>query len=124
MVEPWVSAWSSVVYSRFHHEPFRPNAVDWEFPAGGPLSAANMALPWILFVRDRTLFDREFPEWNVVRLEPFMPFRYLLSGGVSMRSLVPVRSFAWWRSLERVVGAWNDRLAMFAQVVLERSGAA
>ena len=89
MIEPWVSPWSRFIYSRFHHEPFRPETPDWEFPRGGPLSAANMALPWVMLVRDREMFDREFPQWRVRRIHPFMPFRYLLSGGVSMRSLAP-----------------------------------
>ena len=24
MIEPWVSRWSRLIYTRFHHEPFRP----------------------------------------------------------------------------------------------------
>jgi SAM-dependent methyltransferase len=121
MIEPWVSAWSSIVYSRLHHEPFLPSARDWEFPAGGPLSAANMALPWILFVRDRARFEREFPEWRVVLLKPIMPFRYLLSGGVSLRGLTPAWTFGLWRHLERALQPWMRHLAMFAHVVLERT---
>lgn len=123
MIEPWVSAWSSLVYSRLHHEPFRPEAAEWEFPPGGPLSAANMALPWIIFVRDRHQFEREFPEWRVVSLRPFMPFRYVISGGVSMRSLMPAWTFGLWRSVERALAPWNDHLGMFAQIVLERTDA-
>ena len=123
MIEPWVSTWSSFVYSRLHHEPFRPEAGTWEFPTGGPLSAANMALPWIIFVRDRVQFEREFPEWRVVAVKPFMPFRYLVSGGVSMRSLMPAWTFPWWQRLEHAVAPWSDRLAMFACIVLERTDA-
>lgn len=121
MIEPWVSAWSSLVYRRLHHEPFRPDAAEWEFPRGGPLSAANMALPWIIFVRDRAQFEREFPQWRVVSLSPIMPFRYLLSGGVSMRGLMPGWTFGWWRALERALTPWSGRLGMFAQIVLERT---
>lgn len=120
MVEPWVTAWSSLIYTRLHHEPFVPDAAHWEFPKGGPLSSANMALPWIMFVRDRSSFAREFPEWRVVSIEPFMPLRYLLSGGVSMRSLAPGWTFGWWRALERLARPWNHHLGMFASVVMER----
>jgi SAM-dependent methyltransferase len=124
MIEPWVSAWSSLVYTRLHHEPFRPGAAAWEFPRGGPLSAANMALPWIIFVRDRRQFEREFPQWRVASVDPFMPFRYVLSGGVSMRSLMPGWTFGWWRTLERALGHWSGQLGMFAHIVLERTDAA
>jgi SAM-dependent methyltransferase len=123
MIEPWVSAWSSRIYGRWHHEPFRPEAATWEFPPGGPLSAANMALPWIMFVRDRARFDREFPQWRVVSLRPFMPFRYVVSGGVSMRSLMPAWTFGLWRAVEHALSPWSDRLGMFAHVVLERTDA-
>lgn len=123
MIEPWVSAWSSVVYRSLHHEPFRPDATEWEFPRGGPLSAANMALPWILFVRDRSQFEREFPEWRIVSLRPIMPFRYVISGGVSMRSLMPAWTFGFWRSVERALTPLNAHLGMFAQIVLERTDA-
>ena len=82
-----------------------------------------MALPWIIFVRDRVQFEREFPEWRVVAVKPCMPFRYLVSGGVSMRSLMPAWTFPWWQRLEHAVAPWSDRLAMFACIVLERTDA-
>jgi SAM-dependent methyltransferase len=123
MIEPWVSWWSSLVYPRLHHEPFRPEAAEWEFPRGGPLSAANMALPWIMFVRDRDQFDREFPQWRVLSIRSFMPFRYLISGGVSTRGLMPAWTFGFWGVVENALMPWSDRLGMFAHIVLERTDA-
>ena len=121
MIEPWVSGWSSFIYTRFHHEPFRPDAAEWEFPPGGPLSASNMALPWIVFVRDRSQFEREYPQWRVVSLTPFMPFRYLVSGGVSMRGLMPAWTFGFWRAVENTLRPWSRQLGMFAHIVIERT---
>lgn len=123
MIEPWVSAWSRVAYTRLHHEPFRPDAATWEFPRGGPLSAANIALPWIIFARDRARFDREFPQWRVVSLRPTMPFRYLASGGISARALTPLWTFEWWRRLEQWLEPWMAHLGMFVHVVVERTEA-
>jgi SAM-dependent methyltransferase len=120
MIEPWVTPWSRWVYTRLHHEPFLPEAREWEIAAGGPLSSANGALPWILFVRDRERFERTAPEWQIRAIEPLMPFRYLVSGGISLRSLVPAASFPLWRGLERALHPWRGQLAMFARVVLER----
>ena len=121
MVEPWVTAWSSFVYSKLHHEPFYPRGAGWEYPAGGPLSGANSALPWIIFHRDRARFQQEFPEWRVHSLIPAMPFRYLLSGGVSHPGLMPGWSFTLWRHVERMLHPWFRSLAMFARIVLVRS---
>jgi SAM-dependent methyltransferase len=121
MIEPWVSPWARVVYTRLHHEPFDPASREWEIREGGPLSGANGALPWILFVRDRERFARAAPGWRLRSIEPAMPFRYLVSGGISLRSLAPAASFPVWRSLERALHPFRHRLAMFAHVVLERA---
>lgn len=121
MIEPWHTTWSRLVYSRFHHEPFHPQATTWEFPSSGPLSGANGALPWILFERDRRQFEQEFPTWRIETIKPFMPLRYVLSGGVSMRSLMPDWTFIFWRRLENVLEPWMNNLAMFAQIVLKRT---
>jgi SAM-dependent methyltransferase len=117
MVEPWISPWSRIVYTRLHHEPCLPDAIDWSFPATGPLSSANEALAWMVFERDRAVFEAEFPLWRIETVRPMMPLRYLASGGVSMRSLVPGFAFTPMRLIEK---AFERPAAMFAHVVLRR----
>ena len=120
MVEPWVSTWSRVIYTHVHHEPFDPDAKEWTFPESGPLSGANSALPWIVFARDRHRFEEEFAELTLQEVRPMMPLRYLLSGGVSMRSLAPAASFPFWRGLDSFLCRWPRHWPMFAFVRLER----
>ena len=120
MVEPWVSRWSRLVYPRFHHEPFQTDSTKWSFPAQGPLSGANIALPWILFERDRPQFEAEFPQLRVEQVQPLMPFRYLVSGGVSMRSLMPGAATPFWRAVEKALQPWMRHWAMFALILLRR----
>ena len=94
---------------------------EWEFASSGPLSGANGALPWMVFVRDRAEFEREFPELEVARIEPFLAFRYLVSGGVSMRSLMPGFTHGVWAAHCRLAAgdwcvttspAWTGSLAV------------
>lgn len=120
-IEPWVTPWSRLVYGRFHHEPFDPERRDWAFPASGPLSGANGALPWIVLARDRVRFEAEFPQWRIREIRPIMPVAYLFSGGVSLRALAPGWAYRAVRGVERLAGPWMDRLAMFARILLERS---
>jgi SAM-dependent methyltransferase len=120
MIEPWVTPWSRFVYSKLHHEDFIPAAKSWEFKSGGPLSGANSALPWIIFQRDRKRFVAEFPEWRINEITPFMPIRYLLSGGVSFRTLTPSWLSPFWSWAEARLSRWNKHLAMFAVIVLKR----
>ena len=120
MIEPWVTRWSEFVYANLHHEPFRPESQEWSFPRSGPLSGANGAMPWIIFERDRARFEQEFPEWRISQIKLMMPFRYLVSGGVSLRNLMPGCSFMLWRKLENALRPRMKDLAMFALIVLER----
>lgn len=120
MVEPWVTPWSRFVYGRLHPEPFEPEAPQWAFPSTGPLSGANSALPWMVFERDRAQFEARFPELEIVSLELGYPISYLTSGGVSMRSLTPDWSYAFWRAAERGLSPWARRLALFACIVVRR----
>lgn len=120
MIEPWVTTWSRLVYSHMHHEPFDAETPEWGFPSTGPLSGANGALPWILFQRDRSLFAKDFPQWRIGDIRLLMPFSYLLSGGVSMRALLPEGAFGLVRWVEKRLDPWLSQLAMFAFILLER----
>lgn len=122
MIEPWVTPWSRLVYTNLHHESFDPEAPDWWFPSGGPLSNANGALAWIIIERDRSQFEQEFPEWQIQTIKPCMPFCYLLSGGVSLRSLTPGCAFSCWQRMENSLQPWMKTWAMFALILLVRTG--
>lgn len=120
MIEPWVTPWSRLIYKKFHEEPFDPEARDWEFAGNGPLSSANVALPWIVFARDEKRFRGEFPNLRVECVQAFLPFRYLVSGGVGMRSLMPGFTHRAWASLERLLEPQMGRMGMFAFIAVRR----
>jgi SAM-dependent methyltransferase len=120
MIEPWVSTWSRLIYTQLHHEPFDPKASEWSVAGSGPLSAANGALPWIVFERDRRRFEYEFPDLQIHSVTPLMPFRYLVSGGISMRQLMPEATFSVWRKIETFVLRWPQSWSMFALIHLKR----
>jgi len=118
MVEPWNTGWSRWIYKQLHHEPFDVNG-EWTIPISGPLSGANGALPWILFERDREIFSRRFPEWRISGITPMMPLVYLLSGGISLRSIFPAWTYPLFRKGETSVG-FEKKAAMFALIILDR----
>ena len=120
MIEPWVTNWSRIMYGLFHFEECRLDTKDWKSPAGGPLSGANLALPWIVFERDRKRFEQNFPKWQVERIELHEPFCYLLSGGVAFKSFMPPGFYDICRRLENIVRPWMHRWAMFATITLIR----
>jgi SAM-dependent methyltransferase len=116
MIEPWCTPWAEWVYKHLHSEPFSPER-EWQIQNTGPLSGANGALPWCVFQRDRALFDAQYPQWHIKNIELMMPFSYLLSGGVSMRTLLPGWLYRPIRNFECLFP--NKKLAMFALIELE-----
>ena len=120
MIEPWVTPWSRIVYTYLHHEPFDAEVKDWSFSSSGPLSDANIAIPWMVFKRDRQTFESEFPELRILEIKPFLPFRYVVSGGLALRNIVPGFTSPLWVGLERIVEPWMQRLGMYAFISLVR----
>jgi len=120
MIEPWVTRWSTFVYRYLHHESYHPETSRWDFEEGGPLSQANQALPWIIFSRDRKEFQRRFPGWRLKQLILHSPFCYFLSGGVSLRNILPGCLFKTCHQIETLLTPWMNSLAMFATIVLVR----
>ena len=118
MIEPWNTIWSRWIYSHLHHENFEPQAKEWQFQTTGPLSGANCALPWIILQRDRALFESLFPQLRIVSVVPIMPVAFLLSGGVSLRSLLPGWMYPPVRFFEQIFK--EELWAMFARITLER----
>ena len=119
MIEPANTGFGRLIYKNFHHEPFVP-AGTWRLEGEGPLSSANGALPWIVFVRDREKFQSEFPSLKLLQITPHTPFRYLLSGGVSMRQLVPSFSYPLIKGLEQALAFMNSTLGLFYTIQLEK----
>ncbi|OGO27989.1 MAG: hypothetical protein A2W33_07720 [Chloroflexi bacterium RBG_16_52_11] len=121
MIEPWNTAWSKLVYTRIHHEPFDPTTNHWNLEPGKPLSNANGAIPWIIFSRDRATFECIFPELKIEAIELMMPFSYLLSGGVSMRNLIPGWVYRPWRDIEKLLQPIINSTGMFALITLRKT---
>jgi SAM-dependent methyltransferase len=118
MIEPWMTSWSKFIYRYFHSEPFDPKAKSWQFPCLGPLSSANGALPWIVFDRDRNIYETRFRGLRLKSITLDHPFSYLASGGIAFRSIFPSWSFSFLRKIEHKCSSFMESIAMFAKIVL------
>ena len=118
MIEPWNNLWAKFIYTNFHHESFDVSTAKWPFPQNGPLSSANGALPWILFQRDREIFDKKFENLSVRKIKPIMPFSYLFSGGLSFISFLPGTSYKFVRFLEKNF-FFERKIGMFAFIEIK-----
>ena len=122
MIEPANTLWARFIYKNFHHELFDPQA-QWGLEESGPVSHGNGAMPWIIFSRDRGIFEKEFPELRIVRMRNHTPLRYLLSGGLTLRQIVPSFTYPLVKGVEFILSAINNLVGMFQTIELEKTGA-
>ncbi len=119
LIEPHAGPLSRRIVKPVHHEPWDENA-GWALPASGPMTGANMALPTIIFMRDRARYDREFPGLPVSRLRLHTIALYVLSGGVSMRAMLPSALFGPLLAVERLLEPAGRTLASMMTIELEK----
>jgi SAM-dependent methyltransferase len=117
LIEPCAGLLSRRLIRPLHHEPWDEGG-GWTLPPSGPLTGANMALPSIIFMRDRDRYRAEFPHLPIDRIRFHTIALYLLSGGVSMRSLVPGTFFRPALALERLMAPAGSLLASMMTVEL------
>ncbi len=119
MIEPANSLWGRFIYKNFHHEPFDTNG-NWTIPDKGPLSGANGALPWIVFERDRLLFNEKFPNLKIEKLEYRNPLLYLASGGVSYKQLLPDFMFSVLNKIDFLLPKVFKQISMFQTIKITK----
>jgi hypothetical protein len=125
--EPFFALLSTPIFKYLHHEPVDLQISEPELKhVQGPLASANIALPWLTFVRKRHWGQRLNNRFDLARLlvRPFSALSYLATGGIS-RTL-PVPAFLY-RMLFGVDLALSRRFpsfcaAFFTVTLTRRSG--
>lgn len=122
LVEPHHGPFAAALYPRlFRTEGYDKFFPAWEVPMDGPMSGANQALSHVVFRRDRAVFEREFPKLQIVEQRPMTSaLRYLLSGGLNFRQLVPDGAAGLLRGVERVLAPAASAWALHQVIVLRR----
>jgi SAM-dependent methyltransferase len=90
--EPYFSVLSNLIFTYLHHEPVDRNIVEPVLEeVRGPLASANIALPWLIFVRRPGWSDRLRVNYNfdAESFQPFTSISYMATGGISRRLSIP-----------------------------------
>ena len=118
MIEPH-PGWIATPFWRYlHHEDFDPTAASWEFESNGPLTDANGALAWIVFERDRAVFEERFPELEIASYRIHTALRYFLAGGLQSWSLIPGWADRGTRTCDEFLARHLPSLGSFVDVEL------
>jgi len=124
LIEPHSGPASAWLHRNLHaDEVFIPDAPDWRNEGiGGPLSGANQALADIVFRRDRKRFDDSHGQSLEIVYQGYElnGLRYLLSGGLNFRQLLPDFMAAPLAALERLAGPLARWWSLHQVIVLRR----
>lgn len=117
-VEPYISPFSHWVRGKFHHEQIdlKHEAI---YDADKRPDDANLAIPTLLFDRNRSRFADRFEGLRVLQVKLSDPLAYPLSGGFSHSSLLPqsVLTAIW--AIEPALRPLLRWIAFKVQIVLE-----
>lgn len=124
LIEPYSSCLGEFLYRRmFDSETFDKNQASWDTAGARIMTKANQALSYIVFERDKAVLGREFPQLSVVVHKPLSSYlRYLLSGGLNFRQLVPQGLEGFLRLAETALSPLEKMLALHHVLVLKKNG--
>lgn len=123
LLEPYYGPFAKFLFKRlFKTEGFDKEAATWETTVMGPMCGANQALSYIVFIRDRDDFHRAHPTLKIVHQELCSNYlRYILSGGLNFRQLVPNWVVPLVSVIEFALKPFNRWLALHHIVVLRKT---
>jgi len=115
IIDPYYGATASLIYPHlFPMEHFDKTQKEWTPDHKMTVSKwANQALSYIVFVRDRENFLSQFPMFEIVVQKPLGNFlRYLGSGGVNFKQLIPDGCVRTVKLLENLISPLHPLLAL------------
>ena len=110
--DPYWGLLARFVYRFLHQEEFNVKAKTWSFPSTSPWDS-NQALTYLLLRRDRIRFEKEFSFFKIEEHEILIGPSFLLSGGVSRRTIVSGRFLSLLLSWEMRQSKWLDNFRFF-----------
>ena len=122
LLEPYYGPFASLLYKRlFRSEGFDKKYPSWETPVEGPMNGANQALSYIVFKRDLKQFEQKYPSLKIVKQKPAGNYmKYLLSGGLNFRQLLPDSFSGLIGFVEIIFTPFNRLLALHHVIIIRK----
>jgi len=121
IIEPnsgWVARAISKIGS--YYEFFDTFTLSWKNTTQGRMTQANMALPWIIFVRDYAKFQSEFLHLQIRQIRYHTFLSYAVTGGLSYKSFLPSWMAPVVDAIEFLASPWMKTLGTAMTVDIEK----
>jgi SAM-dependent methyltransferase len=124
LVEPHIGFSSALLHKHLHSdENFLPDVKSWKTTdIAGPLSGANQAMAYIVFERDIERFNSLYGEILEICYQGYVlnALRYLLSGGLNFRQLLPSVFEPMLRAIEVATKPFAHYLSLHQVIVIRK----
>ena len=124
LVEPHNGLCSALLHRNLHtDESFVPDAASWKTTdISGPLSGANQAMAYIVFTRDLARFNSLYGHTLEIAHQGYVlnALRYLISGGLNFRQLLPSVFEPVLRTLEYACKPLARHLSLHQVIVIRK----
>lgn len=122
LIEPYYGNVARKFYKNiFETETFDINQKQWHNEEIGYMRGANQALSYIVFIRDRKIFEELYPNLEIVYHKPLNNYlRYLLSGGLNFKQLLPSFLSPMIKVIEFLLIPFNSFLALHHVIVIRK----
>jgi SAM-dependent methyltransferase len=123
LIEPYYGFLAEILYPKlFDSEGYDKNFSSWKTPIKGPMNGANQALSFIIFKRDRLIFEKKFPKLHIIHESTCKNYlTYLLSGGLNFRQLLPDFCAPIILAIEWLMTPLSSWLALHHVIVIRKS---
>lgn len=122
LIEPYYGFVASRFFKKlFDTETFDKSQKEWFNSKSSIMKSANQALSYIIFKRDARQFEKQYPGLEIVMQRPLANYiRYLLSGGLNFRSLMPGFTSPLLKFIEFLLIPLNRLLALHYIIVIRK----
>lgn len=122
LIDPFHGPLAEKGYKKvFDSEFFDKNQKKWSTDNMSAMYGANQALSYIVFNRDRELFEQKFPNLKIIYKKPLHNYiRYLISGGLNFKPLLPDMTIPLIKMIELMLMPFDNILALYQVIVLKK----
>ena len=103
-----------------HYEYFDTKQAQWKKKDTLHMKEANLALPWIVFFRDREVFQRDFPFLKIRTIKYHSLLLMLLSGGMTYKSMIPRFSISFIKFMDYLLSPFMRIIGTSMTIELEK----
>lgn len=103
-----------------HYEYYDETLTEWKTPLAKTMTGANLAMAWMIFIRDADRFHTMFPKLRIKNIRYHTFLAYYVSGGMTYKPFIPVAFLPLLNGIERLLTPLGRWLFSMMTIEIER----